>query len=528
MAADIRGQTVVTSTHLRAAARTTIQVQGSSGGVVTGILSTEPNFGSGVSVLTWTTFDAGGDIKVTVPLPFHCSGSLTVVKHGSRYLISGQEYTSWLPAATRGAICKVELIPGALPPFTNSIAISGTSILASMDPFRLHWSSAEQRLYVVDYNKRRITHASWGGWSAGIPDETGFSEVANSTTLPFLSGENIDFVELMRLAPGGPGGVALSCVNDQSRIWTLVFDASNGGSYAIGERSLDNPWIVAAPMLVGGPQGFTFQLWASSTTNADYEILRANDAAVISVGSVVPGTWNGVVAPTEWFSAPGIRYDVKSQDGYVFSVYPTVRYGTPGSTSTGVSVSRGLMPLAMNIGDMDFGTGVAIEHSLTSGTAVLSYMVGLRTVTTGGTIVDPYTIVQGNHLISPLTITNVTIDMSKPISSVGRPRPIANDPELAGSVVFFQYLLTLETGEVAFSDVFGTAIVGSVSQAMNSGSDNKSGSGNNFGSGNNSRNMSGGNRSKVLALIGASPDGKLSVEDRKLFAEITKAFRQRK
>jgi len=439
--------------HLRGVREMTLDVSG----VPQTKLELSKNFGANPVTIRWVDTTTANTLASLV-LPFHRAGEIAMFAPGE-YLVSGLEYTSWSPAARHGKLVKLAVTASP----TYAITSVGSVDLPTIDPVSLAYNATGQRIYLLDRNTRSVKVASYTSWGAGLPGESAFATAASSSAISFM--KTFWGGGVARRGGGGIASIPLAVgvqMGSRTRadyLTTIV----PGATWAI----TDNP--TAYPLRIKSSYDRSNEdpiemLCDASLGATSWGLFRVDTGTTVGSGSITSGQWQTLSSLSlQIKDYPGMPYELQllSPAGIMTSrrVSATVRYGVPLS-APGFTVLEPKMLLECVIGDQDYGVAVDLDHVLAAGPSsqvTATLWSAFRTVAGDPVTIDPQS---GFAVLSPDFTSSWTFDAQVHRSAIGVNVPIANDPVLAGNVVLWQWVFTLNGGSVAASRVFGTSILG--------------------------------------------------------------------
>lgn len=174
---------------------------------------------------------------------------------------------------------------------------------------------------------------------------------------------------------------------------------------------------------------------------------------VLYRANVAANSWVAVPPIAAFAANPGLPHVVRC-GGQDYEFHPTVRYGTPGSTKAGFTLSTGIMNQPIAGHPFHHGVAVASGPALANQVGTLFVKFGMRDPNGTDPVVQ---LPNGAHFLNTTVAQvhpNITVGKIHRTFGFAMPTTSAN----AGSVVLFQYIMLFQDGSYAWSDVFGSTI----------------------------------------------------------------------
>ena len=416
------------------------------------------------STLEVDAFFAGQHTTTDLELPIHRAGSLQALTDGM-FLLTGLEMTSWDPRSCRGHLMRLRIDTQP----TLTATLEEDQILEGMDPASFYWNPQDQNLYTVDTLSGRLLVAPCPGPLVTLPQAHQFAVIRDASSLPILSEAASLVVSSNR---GGPG-IILDANSDELEYFEdypipYTITESNGLWIVMPRPSSNAPdgsWHVHEPGFLGHDDSIGISFTGTGSNLAFELIDLAAGTAILTGTAGSPNAWVWSRPPSVFWQHPGRKYQVRGGDRNASSaIIPLVRYGH-GMSSGPLTSNPGILSTSRaQVGDPHFVIGSMLEidppPADTEPRTILSQAwIGVRDMVSGqDPVVD---LGSGVHALVPSVILDLPqIEAKRSRQPIALHLPIAQDPELEGAILLFQFMIT-DQDAIVVSDVFGIEIASS-------------------------------------------------------------------
>jgi len=407
----------------------------------------------GHATLEWKIIDGVSGVDAHFSLPFTLHGGVLYLG-GRRFLVSGSSEG----VNAKGHLLLLEL---KLSPKKEIVeAATPVDLGAGVDPYDVVWNPKDKFLYLLDYKGKRILAASWLGGGAALP--TQYATIATTTLVPLLSKADLlrlvaddeDGGVLIQESLGGTGG------NPLEETPRLYRDQGQWKVEMLKAPLAQDAWRISSRLFLNarGPLSFAGGSGVAQLIEAD----TGNPVASLNL----PGsgaTYAPVALPGPDLLIPGLRYSLlwpdQSSGG---SIRPLVRYGLPESSGS-VVWGRGFANANRAfLSSTDFAVAGPVKVApLPQGQFQQAIQVQLLVAARLADGSDPVQILGDTAILQAMNVLGpwpYSLDDKHPARDIGKQQIVGSDPNLAGSVILWQWVATWGSDQIAWSDVFGTTL----------------------------------------------------------------------